>query len=73
MVVVVYAVIAVVPASPVVVMGMVRRKGVHPVAVVVASVVEEPSRTAVVDRRAVVWRYPVVAVLVIVRSYRTAG
>lgn len=44
----------------------------YPVAVIVASVVKEPSRTAVVDWRTVVWRYPVVAaVLVVVGSDRT--
>ena len=43
-----------------------RRQGVYPVTVIVASVVKEPSRTAVVDWRTVVWGYPVVAVLVVV-------
>ena len=71
-VVVIDAVVAVIPSSPIIVVGVVRRQGVYPVAVIVASVVKEPSRTAVVDWRTVVWRYPVVAaVLVVVGSDRT--
>lgn len=72
-VVVVDAVVAIIPASPIVVMYVMRRERVHSVAVIVASVVEEPSRASVVDWRAVSRGNSVVTVLIAVLSNRTAG